>query len=204
MKVLLPFLVLPLLGILPVHAETRIYKVDFGVEGSLAAEGYQTVDALSLAATSDLSVSAADEKGANSITLQFSGDVGGFSLGNREKPITTDGIYTFGSDSKEPKNIPFTISGLPPKSLVAMYAVAAWNGPGRAAFISLGDGGVVDIGGNSPGEGDPRAVTDYTVVCNRLEVGPTGKVEGVFSNSDGSTIRSEGQWGAMILVVEKP
>lgn len=201
MKFLLP--ILALWAANAALAETRTYKVDFGTEESPVGEGFQGVEALPLKATCDLSIGMSDEAGKNPINLQFHGDVGGYSLGNKEKPITTDGLYTFGSNNKDPKDIAFTISGLPPKALVTMYAVGAWNGSGRAAFLSLGDRSIVDIAGDPKNDtADPLALTDYAVVADRVEVGPNGQLDGVFSNSDGANIRAEGQWGAMILVVE--
>lgn len=189
---------------LTAQAETYTYKVDFGVEGSPVADGYQSVDAKTLSATPGLDVGLQDEKGAHPIHLCFDCDVGGYSLGDTKKPLTTDGIYTFGSNGKEPKDIPFTISGLPPKAKVSLYAVRAWNGAGRAAFISLGQSSLTDISQTPDDIEDPQSVSDFVSVAERQVAGADGKISGIFSNSDGSTIRPEGQWGAMILVVETP
>jgi len=187
-----------------VWAETWTYKVDFGTDSSPVASGYQAAEAKTLAATPDLELGLKDGSGGHPIDLQFHGDVGGFSLGDAAKPLTTDGIYTFGSTGNDPKEIPFTISGLPAHALVTMYAVRAWNGAERAGFVSLGESGMIDIAGAPDEMPDPASFSDFVVVAQRQKVGADGKIGGVFSNSDGSTMRPEGQWGAMVLVVEAP
>lgn len=193
-----------LLHAVPVFAETYTYKVDFGTASSPVAEGYQAAEAGTLKATPELDISATDEKGQHPIDIQFHCDVGGYSLGKEDRPLTTDGIYTFGSNGKDPMNIGFTISGLPPKGKVTFYAVRAWNGPGRAAFLSLGNGSMVDIAGTPDDDGDPKSLSEFVTVCDRSVVPDNGKMDGIFSNSDGQTTRAEGQWGAMVLVVETP
>ncbi|CAN5721031.1 hypothetical protein BH09VER1_BH09VER1_34730 [soil metagenome] len=185
-------------------AETYTYQVDFGTASSPVAEGYQAAEAGTLKATPDLDISATDGKGLHPIEIQFHGVVGGYSLGKEDRPLTTDGVYTFGSTGKDPMNIPFTISGLPPNAKVSFYAVRAWNGPGRAAFLSLGNDSMVDIAGPPDDDCDPKSISEFIAVCERSVVGPTGKMEGIFSNSDGNLTRPEGQWGAMVLVVETP
>ena len=194
-------------------AGTSTYKLDLGTPTSPVAEGFQAGEVASLQEVPDPVFSVTDEKGANPIEVSFKGSIGGFSLGDESKPLTTDGIYTFkkkageGADpaaSDEPINIDFVIGGLPPGSLVTFYGMSAWNGDGRAAFLSLGGSGMVDLAGSKeppPGAASPDK---FVLVVEKQKVGADGKLPGVFSNSDGSKPRAEGQWGALILIVERP
>ena len=194
-------------------AGTSTYKLDFGTANSPVAEGFQAGEAVSLQETSDPVFQVADEKGANSLQIAFQGAIGGFSLGDESKPLTTDGIYTFkkpaveGMDASAPDeaiNIPFAISGLPAGSLVTLYGVNAWNAEGRAAFVSLGDSGMVDLAASTEPKPGSTAFDSFTLIAAKQKVGTDGKLAGVFSNSDGSAPRAEGQWGGLILIVETP
>jgi len=197
----------------PAFAGTSTYKLDFGTPTSPVAEGFQAGEVASLQETPDPVFSVTDEKGANPIEISFKGSIGGFSLGDESKPLTTDGIYTFkkkaeeGADAAapdEPINIDFVISGLPAGSLVTLYGMSAWNGDGRAAFLSLGGSGMVDLAGSKePAHGSASPDT-FVLVATKLKVEAGGKLVGVFSNSDGSQPRAEGQWGGLILIVERP
>ena len=194
-------------------AGTSTYKLDFGTANSPVAEGFQVGETASLQETSDPVFPVTDEKGANPIAIRFQGAVGGFSLGDESKPLTTDGIYTFkkipaeGADvpaSDEAINIPFAISGLPAGSLVTLYGVYAWNAEGRAAYVSLGDSGMVDLAPSTEPKPGSSALDSLVLIAAKQKVGTDGNLAGVFSNSDGSTPRAEGQWGGLILIVETP
>lgn len=189
------------------------YKLDFGTATSPVAEGFQAGEAPSLQETCDPVFSVTDDKGANPVEISFKGAVGGFSLGDEGKPLTTDGIYTFkkraeeGADAQapdDPINIDFVISGLPAGSLVTFYGVNAWNGAGRAAYVSLGGSGMVDLAESSEPKPGTSATDSFVLIASKQKVGADGKLAGVFSNSDGSKARAEGQWGGLILVVETP
>ena len=194
-------------------AGTATYKLDFGTATSPVAEGFQVGEAPSLQETCDPSFSVTDEKGANPVEISFKGAIGGFSLGNESKPLTTDGIYTFKKRAEEgeaaaapddPISIDFVISGLPVGSLVTFYGANAWNGAGRAAYISLGGSGMVDLAESSEPKPGASALDSFVLIASKQKVGADGKLAGVFSNSDGSKPRAEGQWGGLILVVETP
>lgn len=185
-------------------AGTSTYKLDFGTATSPVAEGFQAGEAPSLQSTCDPCFDVADEKGANAVTISFKGAIGGYSLGDASKPLTTDGIYTFDNKPDEPTNIEFSVSCLPVGSLVTFYGVSAWNADGRAACLSFGDSGMVDLAGSTePGAGT-TSFDAFVLVAARQKVGTDGRLNGIFSNSDGSKSRAEGQWGGLILVVETP
>lgn len=194
-------------------AGTSIYKLDFGTPSSPVAEGFQAAEIPSLQETLDPVFGVTDEKGRNPIEIRFKGSIGGFSLGDESKPLTTDGIYTFkkkaeeGADATapdEPINIDFVISGFPAGSLVTFYGVNAWNGAGRAAFLSLGDSGMVDLAESTEPPAGSASPDTFVLVAAKQKAGADGKLAGVFSNSDGSKPRAEGQWGGLILLVERP
>ncbi|MFZ4774743.1 MAG: hypothetical protein ACOYM3_05235 [Terrimicrobiaceae bacterium] len=185
-------------------AGTSTYKLDFGTATSPLADGFQVGEAPSLQSTCDPCFDVTDEKGGNPVTISFTGAIGAYSLGNAEKPLTTDGIYTFENKPDEPTNIEFTISCLPVGSLVTFYGMNAWNGDGRAAYLSFGDSGMVDLAGSTEPQAGATNFDAFILVAAKQKVGADGKLTGVFSNSDGSKSRAEGQWGGLVLVVETP
>lgn len=192
-------------------AGTLTYKLDFGTPTSPVAEGFQAGEVPLLQETIDPSFSVTDEKGAHPIEISFKGAVGAFSLvtaenphGNPEKPLTTDYLYTFQNKPDEPSNVGFTISGLPPGSLVTLYGMCAWNGDGRAGFLSLGNSDMVDLKGGTEPVAKSTSFDSFVQVASKLKLGADGKLEGVFSNSDGSKPRPEGQLAGIVLVVETP
>ena len=192
-------------------AGSSTYKLDFGTANSPVAEGFQAGEAVSLQETSDPVFPVTDEKGGNPLEIRFQGAVGGFSLGDESKPLTTDGIYTFkkapeadAPATEETINIPFAISGLPPGSLVTLYGLNAWNAEGRAAYVSLGDSGLVDLAASTEPKPGAAGLDTFVLIAAKQKAGADGKLTGVFSNSDGSAPRAEGQWGGLILVVETP
>ncbi len=197
----------------PAFAGTSTYKLDFGTATSPLAEGFQVGEAVSLKETCDPAFVVADEKGDHPIEIAFKGAVGGFSLGDESRPLTTDGIYTFknqpeegmeASNSNDPINIEFVINALPVGSLVTLYGMNAWNGEGRSAFLSLGDSGMVDLAPSTEPKPAATNFDSFVLVAAQQKVGADGKLLGVFSNSDGSKPRAEGQWGGLILIVEAP
>ena len=192
-------------------AGTSTYKLDFGTPTSPVAEGFQAGEVPLLQETIDPSFGITDEKGAHPIELSFKGSVGGFSLGTAEnrdgdpdKPLTTDYIYTFQNKPDEPTNVGFTISGLPPGSLVTLYAIGAFNGDGRAGYVSLGNADMVDIKGGIEPPAKSKSFESFTSIAEKVKVGTDGKLGGIFSNSDGSKSRAEGQLAGVVLVVETP
>ena len=192
-------------------AGTSTYKLDFGTPTSPVAEGFQAGEVPSLQEEVDPVFSVTDAKGANPIAISFKGSVGGFSLGDEGKPLTTDGIYTFkkkndeaAAATEDPTNIDFVIGGLPAGSLVTLYGMNAWNGAGRAAFLSLGDSGMVDLAESTEPPAGSASPDTFVLVAAKQKAGADGKLAGVFSNSDGSKPRAEGQWGGLILLVERP
>jgi hypothetical protein len=192
-------------------AGTSTYKLDFGTPTSPVAEGFQAGEVPLLQEMIDPSFSVTDEKGAHPIEISFKGAVGAFSLvtaenphGNPEKPLTTDYLYTFQNKPDEPTNIGFTITGLPPGSLVTLYGMCAWNGDERAGFLSLGNSDMVDLKGGAEPQAKSTSFDSFVQVASRLKAGADGKLEGVFSNSDGSKPRPEGQLAGIVLVVETP
>ncbi len=192
-------------------AGSSTYKLDFGTANSPVAEGFQVGEAASLQETCDPVFPVTDDRGANPIEIGFKGGVGGFSLGDEGKPLTTDGIYTFkkapeadAPATDEAINIPFVISGLPPGSLVTLYGVNAWNAEGRAAYVSLGDSGLVDLAPSTEPKFGASALDTFVLIAAKQKAGADGKLAGVFSNSDGSAPRAEGQWGGLVLIVETP
>lgn len=184
-------------------AATTTYQIDFGPANSPLADGFEAGELPTLEPVSDASFSVSPVGGGKSIEITFKGEVSGFGLGDETKPLTTDGVFTVKSTTDEPKNVPFTISGLPPGAKVKFSAIEAWNGKGRAAYISLGDSGLIDLAGSEP-EADPPAPAEFVVVADGLTVPANGTLEGVLSNSDGEIKRAEGQCGAFIIVVDTP
>ena len=192
-------------------AGTSTYKLDFGTPTSPVAEGFQAGEAPLLQETVDPSFSITDEKGAHPVEISFKGAVGAFSLGTLEsrngdpdKPLTTDYLYTFENKPDDATNVQFTISGLPPGSLVTLYAIGAFNGDGRAGFVSLGNSDLVDIKGGIEPAAKSKSFESFTLVAEKVKVGADGKLGGIFSNSDGSKPRAEGQLAGIVLVVETP
>ena len=200
-----------LLSAASAFAGTSIYKLDFGTATSPVAEGFQAGEVALLQETIDPTFGITDEKGAHPIDISFKGAVGAFTLGNAENPngdpanpLTTDYIYTFQNNPDEPTNVGFTISGLPPGSLVTLYAIGALNGEGRAGFLSLGNSGLVDIQGGTEPEAISKSFGSFTQIAAKLKVGADGKLGGIFSNSDGAKPRPEGQLAGLVLIVETP
>lgn len=186
-----------------VFAATATYQIDFGPANSPLADGFEAGELPTLEPISDPSFPVSPVGGGKSIDIAFKGEVSGYGLGDESKPLTTDGIFTVKSKTEEPANIPFAISGLPPGAKVKFSAIEAWNGKGRAAYISLGDSGMIDLAGTEP-EADPPVPAEFVVVAEGLVVPANGTLEGVLSNSDGDKIRAEGQCGAFVIVVETP
>jgi hypothetical protein len=184
-------------------AATATYQIDFGPASSPLAAGFEPGELPTLEPTSDPGFTVSPVGGGKSIEIAFKGEVSGYGLGDESKPLTTDGIFTVKSKTEEPTNIPFTISGLPPGAKVKFSAIEAWNGKGRAAYISLGDSGMIDLAGSEP-EADPPLPPDFVVVAEGLTVPANGTLEGILSNSDGTKIRAEGQCGAFVIVVDTP
>ena len=186
-----------------IWAASTTYQIDFGPANSPLAEGFEAGDLPVLEPVPDPGFTVSPVGGGKSIEITFKGEVSGFGLGDESKPLTTDGIFTVKSKADEPMNIPFAISGLPPGAKVKFSAIEAWNGRGRAAFISLGDSGMIDLAGQEP-EADPPVPPEFVVVVEGLKVPANGTLEGVLSNSDGDKIRAEGQCGAFVIVVDTP
>jgi hypothetical protein len=184
-------------------AGTATYQIDFGPANSPLADGFEAGELPTLEPVGDPGFTVSPVGGGKSIEIAFKGEVSGFGLGDESKPLTTDGIFTVKSTTDEPKNIPFSISGLPPGAKVKFSAIEAWNGKGRAAYISLGDSGMIDLAGTEP-EADPPVPPEFVVVAEGLTVPANGTLEGVFSNSDGEKMRAEGQCGAFVIVVDTP
>lgn len=194
------------LSLLVTHAArcaTTTYQIDFGPANSPLAEGFEAGELPTLEPVEDPVFPVSPVGGGVSIEIAFNGELSAYGLGEEARPLTTDGIFTVKSKADEPREIPFTITGLPPGAKVKFSAIEAWNGRGRAAFVSLGDSGPVDLATQEP-ESDPPVPSEFVVVAEGLVVPPTGKLEGVLSNSDGDTIRTEGQCGAFVIVVETP
>lgn len=185
-------------------AGTTTYQIDFGPANSPLAEGFEAGELPTLEPVSDPSFGISPVGGGKPIEITFKGAVSGYGLGDEAKPLTTDGIFTVGSKDGEPSEVPFVVSGLPPGAKVTFSAIEAWNGRGRAAFISFGDSGLVDLAGPEVAEGDAAPPAEFVVVGENLAVPASGILEGVFSNTDGTNFRAEGQCGAFRLVVETP
>lgn len=194
-------------------AGTLTYRLDFGPAASPVAEGFASGEVASLVETTDPTFSVPDDCGSHPIEISFQGAIGGFSLGNAAKPLTTDGIYSFKAPPEEGVEAPatnelmeigFVISGLPPNSLVTFYGMSAWDGEGRAAYLSLGESGPVDIGTSTEPKAGDCGTGSFTLVAQNEKVGADGTLRGIFSNSDGSQPRVESQWGAFVLSVETP
>lgn len=201
-KFILPLLFLALAR--PALAATATYQLDFGPAKSPLAEGFEAGELPTLEPISDPSFTVSPVGGGTLIEIAFKGQVSGYGLGDEQKPLTTDGIFTVQSKGDEPKEIPFTVSGLPAGGKVTFSAIEAWNGHGRAAFLSLGDSGWVDLAGANEPEQDPPKAPEFVTVTSGMAVPASGQLSGVLSNSDGTTIRAEGQCGAFVIVVETP
>jgi hypothetical protein len=188
----------------PGFAGTVTYQIDFGPANSPLAEGFEAGELPTLEPVKDASFGVSPVGGGKPIEIACKAPVSGYGLGDEENPLTTDGIFTVGSKHGEPAEVPFTVSGLPPGAKVTFSAIEAWNGRGRAAFISLGDSGVVDLAGPAVAEGDTAPPPEFIVVGENLTVPASGVLEGMFSNTDGTNFRPEGQCGAFRFVVETP
>lgn len=199
---LVPLLVWGLAGSLPAASTT--YQVDFGPGNSPLADGFEAGELPTLEPVADAAFGISPVGGGKPIEVAFKGDVSGYGLGDETKPLTTDGIFTVGSKHDVPTEIAFTVSGLPPGAKVTFSAIEAWNGRGRAAYLSLGDSGVVDLAGPEIAEGDTVPPPEFVVVGENLTVPPSGVLQGVFANTDGTNFRPEGQCGAFRFVVEMP
>src|SRR5688572_28993033 len=120
-------------------ANAATYKLDFGPDGSPATAGYVTTATSSIPFNSITSPTYDLGGGA---ALSFT-SVNNYNLGNADNPLVTDGLFV---NSAAPAGN-FTISGLDEGDLVTLYAINAWDGAGRAAFVSLDGGSYVDSGG---------------------------------------------------------
>ncbi len=187
-----------------VSAASTTYQIDFGPGNSPVADEFEAGELPTLEPVTSPSFGLSPVGGGKPLEITFKGDVSGYSLGDEAKPLTTDGIFTVGSKHEEPTEIPFTVSGLPPGGKVTFSAIEAWNGRGRAAFLSLGESGIVDLAGPEIAEGDMAPPLEFIVVGENLIVPASGTLEGVFANTDGTNFRPEGQCGAFRFVVETP
>lgn len=186
------------------QAASTTYQVDFGPGNSPLADGFEAGELPTLEPVTDALFGVSPVGGGKPIEIAFKGDVSGYGLGDEAKPLTTDGIFTVGSKHEVPTEVAFTVSGLPPGSKVTFSAIEAWNGRGRAAYISLGESGIVDLAGPEIADGDTTPPPEFIVVGENLTVPASGVLTGVFANTDGTNFRPEGQCGAFRFVVEPP
>lgn len=192
-----------IVGLSAARAGTLTYQVDFGPANSPLAEGFEGGELPTLEPVTDPAFSISPVGGGPLIEVAFKGQVSGYSLGDETKPLTTDGVFTVHSKHEEPTTVDFVITGLPSGAKVTVSGIEAWNGKGRAAYMSVGDSGMVDLAGPEP-EADPPVPAEFVVIGENLEVGPDGTLKGTFSNTDGEKFRPEGQCGGLRIVVETP
>lgn len=134
----------------------------------------------------------------NGLTLSFD-LINNYTTTNTTiNPLTAGGLFApIGVTSN------FQLSGLTPGSTVTLYAIGAWDGPGRAAFVSFAGSGLVDTAGNPPA-GDQPAIpgfnpttADFKLINMDALVGGSGILFGTVDSGG----RIEGQLGGFIISV---
>lgn len=198
-SVLFPLLTCGLLAASAVSSKAALlsFYLDFDTTdgNNQLTAGYQ-----SLAFGASLNTTAATSFNIGSgVTLSFT-NIGCYNTGNATQPLTTDGFYNTGNGV----NSTFTLSGLTPGSTVTLYATDAWDGAGRAAYVSLGGGAYADTATGNQNPGSSTNSNDFTLVAQDVAA-PTGTLTGMFGPTNGTDSRgAEAQIGAFIIQVNTP
>ncbi len=138
------------------------------------------------------------------VSLSIATSVGNYGFGIAENPVVQDGFFIAGGEAH------FTLSGLTPGDKVTLYAIHAWDGNARAAFVSFGGSALVDT--STPDDifwntsplpayaADPQP-SDMVLIAADVVANLDGEVSGYFTGISGDIIRPEGQIGGMIFEV---
>lgn len=178
-------------------ASADTFYLDFQATGQPITAGFQVADNTIGFFTPETPVFTLG--GVGTLTIASANNYG---FGNTDQPLVTDGFFV-------PDSTTFDITGLTPGTLVSVYAIEAWDDDGRAAFVSFGSGALVDIATAADGNagtipGTAPTLGDFTLVASNVVAPGSGTLSGVISNTDGVTVRPEGQIGGMIIVTQIP
>jgi hypothetical protein len=135
------------------------------------------------------------------LTLNLN-NVDNYQLPPTTNPLVAGGFFTSSTST-------FSLTGLTPGSTVSLYAIGAWDGGGRAAYVSFGgsdpvDSTASDAGWNTTSPGLNVTLGDLQLITSDVLVDGTGTINGYISNTDGFAPKAEGQVGGFAFVVNAP
>ena len=184
------------------RADTFV-QLDFTHSGGPVTAGYTGVNGNFLADT--------PTAGTNVGAYTFSIDhVGVYDNGSgATEPLTASGFYTFGNGNSGLDHA-FSLSGLNVGDTVTLYAVAAWDGNSRGAYVVFGNSGTNGVQAQTIGDpGTAPGLTNYTVIgtgiagAGGILQGTLNGAAGVYTTSNGSGTNfvdgQEGQVGAFVF-----
>lgn len=186
------------------QAATTTYKLDLQPEASNpVADGFTTIAAGSF---NTPIVSKNFELG-NDISITFE-NFRSYGTANMSNALITDGFIAEGPNATSS----FTISGLTNGSTVTLYAIGAWDGPGRAAFVAFDGSAFVDTASKSfiaasDQPGNVLTSADFQLIADNVSVVGTS-ISGswsAWSNGNGlGSERAEGQLGGLWIEIISP
>jgi len=176
-------------------ASAAVYKADLGASAQPVASGWtgpSTTVNFNANATPTFNLG-------DGVTLTFS-TVNNYGFANASNPVIQDGFFTTGTAT-------FTLSGLNAGDKVTLYAIHAWDGNGRAAFVSFAGSPLVqsktaiDANFNTKVDGaypyaNPSA-SDMALVTTDALVGVGGTLSGYFTTTNGTSTVQEAQLGGL-------
>ena len=184
------------------RADTLL-QLDFTHSGGPVTAGYTGVDGNFLSDT--------PTTGATVGAYTFSIDhVAVYDNGSgATEPLTASGFYTFGNGNGGLDHA-FTLSGLNLGDVVTLYAVAAWDGNGRGAYVVFGNSGANGVQAQTLGDpGTAPTLANYTAIgtgtagAGGILQGTLNGAAGAYTTADGTGTNfvdgQEGQVGAFVF-----
>jgi hypothetical protein len=185
-------------------AAEEVYRLDFQHEDGVKTKDYKIVSSGAgtlkefkpkpIALGSDCQLVFELTEAGTSVTTFDPGE-------SASMPLVKDG-WAFNGDSGEYSEDPiatFKLTGLRPRSRVTLYAITAWDGPGRAALISLERREVVDLAASNAKAGvEPIVPDDFVLVAKNVTVPQSGELIGRIYEDEAD----QAQLGGMIIEVK--
>lgn len=174
----------------PSQADTLL-QLDFTHAGGPVTTGYTEVDGNFLANTPTAGVTV----GADAFSID---NVGVYDNGaGATEPLTASGFYTFGNGNSGFDHA-FTLSGLSAGDVVKLYAVAAWDGNGRGAYVVFGDSGAGGVQAQTVGDpGTAPTLANFTLI-GTATAGGSGILQGTMNGAMGVYTTSNGTGSAFV------
>jgi hypothetical protein len=125
------------------------------------------------------------------------------------EPLIASGFYTFGNGNSGLDHA-FSLSGLNPGDVVSLYAVAAWDGNGRGAYVVFGNSGAGGVQAQTLGDpGTAPTLANFTLIgtgtagAGGILQGTLNGAAGAYTTPDGTGVSfvdgQEGQVGAFVF-----